>query len=156
LERLTDSIGGRVTGSAESGAAADLLLAALREAGFQDARFEDYALESRWQRGRAAGRVVEPVDRPLAGGSYGWGPGTHGEVTAALVDLGRPASADLSADADRLRGAAVLVEPYAVQGTPSQVMRAAIARALARAGATAMLIPSDKPNRMLYTSAFAL
>ena len=33
-------------------------------------------------------------------------------------------------------------------------MRAALARALARAGAAAMLIPSDKPNRMLYTSAF--
>jgi len=35
-------------------------------------------------------------------------------------------------------------------------MRAALARALARGGATAMLIPSDKPNRMLYTSAFGL
>ena len=33
-------------------------------------------------------------------------------------------------------------------------MRAALARALARGGALAMLIPSDKPNRMLYTSAF--
>jgi Zn-dependent M28 family amino/carboxypeptidase len=33
-------------------------------------------------------------------------------------------------------------------------MRAALARALARAGAAAMLIPSDKPHRMLYTSAF--
>ena len=33
-------------------------------------------------------------------------------------------------------------------------MRAALARALAGAGAAAMLVPSDKPNRMLYTSAF--
>ena len=39
-------------------------------------------------------------------------------------------------------------------GAPAQVMRAALARALARAGAAAMLIPSDKPHRMLYTSAF--
>jgi hypothetical protein len=154
LEKLTDSIGGRVTGTAESKAAAELLLAGLREAGFDDARFEEYPLQSRWQRGRAVGRVVTPVARSLAVGSYGWVPGTNGEVTAALVDLGRPASTDLTSDAERLRGAAVLVEPYAVPGAPSQVMRAAVARALARAGAIAMLIPSDKPNRMLFTSAF--
>ena len=154
LERLTDTIGGRVTGSPESAAAADLLLATLRDAGLGNAHLEEYPLQSRWQRGRAVGRVVAPVARPLAIGSYGWVPGTAGEVAAALVDLGRPASTDLSASADRLRGAAVLVEPYAVAGAPSQVMRAALARALAAAGASAMLIPSDKPNRMLYTSAF--
>jgi hypothetical protein len=155
LERLTDSIGGRVTGSAESRATADLLVSTLREAGFADARFEEYSLESRWQRGRAVGRVVSPVTRPLAVGSYGWAPGTKGEVTASLVDLGAPASHELPVPADRVRGAAVIVEPRAVGGAPSLVMRAALARALARSGATAMLIPSDKPHRMLYTSAFA-
>src|SRR5262249_31744678 len=45
-------------------------------------------------------------------------------------------------------------EPHDLPGAPSQVMRAALARALARAGARAMLIPSDKPHRMVYTSAF--
>jgi Zn-dependent M28 family amino/carboxypeptidase len=154
LQRLTDSIGGRVTGSAESRATADLLVSTLREAGFEDARFEEYALESRWRRGPAVGRVVSPVVRPLAVGSYGWVPGTKSEVTAPLVDLGAPPSNDLPVPADRVRGAAVIVEPHAVGGAPGQVMRAALARALARAGATAMLIPSDKPNRMLYTSAF--
>ena len=154
LQRLTDSIGGRVTGSAESRATADLLVSTLREAGFEDAHFEEYAVESRWRRGPAVGRVVSPVARPLTVGSYGWVPGTKGEVTASLIDLGAPRSSDLPIPADRLRGAAVIVEPQKVEGTPSQVMRAALARALARAGAAAMLIPSDKPNRMLYTSAF--
>jgi hypothetical protein len=154
LQRLTDSIGGRVTGGPESRATADLLVSTLREAGFADARLEEYALESRWQRGRAVGRVVSPVVLPLAVGSYGWVPGTQGEVTASLVDLGAPPGNDLPVPADRVRGAAVLVEPRAVEGAPAQVMRAALARALARAGAAAMLIPSDKPHRMLYTSAF--
>ena len=154
LQRLTDSIGGRVTGSPECRAAADLLLSTLREAGFEDAHVEDYALESRWQRGRAVGRVIGPVQRALAVGSYGWVPGTKGEVTASLVDLGAPTSHDLQVSVERLRGAAVIVEPLAVGGMPAQVMRAALAGALARAGAAAMLIPSDKPNRMLYTSAF--
>lgn len=154
LRHLTDSIGGRVTGSAECKAAADLLVGTLREAGFADAHVEEYPLESRWQRGRAVGRVVSPVARTLTVGSYGWVPGTNGEVTAPLVDLGAPPGNDLPVPADRVRGAAVIVEPHAVPGAPSQVMRAALARALAQAGATAMLIPSDKPNRMLFTSAF--
>ena len=154
LQRLTDSIGGRVTGSAESTAAADLLLTTLRQAGFDDAHFEEYPLESRWQPRRAAGRVTDPVDGPLTIGSYGWVPGTNGEVTASVVDLGTPSSNDLSITADRVRGAAVIVEPQAVEGAPSQVMRAALAKALARAGAVAMLIPSDKPHRMLFTSGF--
>jgi Zn-dependent M28 family amino/carboxypeptidase len=75
-------------------------------------------------------------------------------VTASLVDLGAPPSNDLPVLAEQVRGAAVIVEPRAVPGAPAQVMRAALARALAQAGATAMLIPSDKPNRMLFTSAF--
>lgn len=107
LQRLTDSIGGRVTGSTESRATADLLLATLRQAGFEDAHFEEYPLQSRWRQGRAAGRVVHPVNRPLAVGSYGWVPGTKGEVTASLIDLGAPASNDLPVPADRVRGAAV-------------------------------------------------
>lgn len=154
LQRLTDSIGGRVTGSAESRAAAELLLSTLHEASLDGARFEEFPLESSWRRGRALGRVVSPVTHVLAIGSYGWVPGTQGEVTASVVDLGAPASHDLPVPADRLRGAAVIVEPNARAGAPSLVMRAALARALAGAGASAMLIPSDKPNRMLYTSAF--
>jgi len=154
LQLLTDSIGGRVTGSPESRATADLLLRTLREAGFEDAHVEEYALESRWQRGRAVGRVVAPVTRPLLVSSYGWVPGTKGEMTAPLVDLGAPPNDGSAVAADRVRGAAVIVEPYGVKEAPAQVMRAALALKLARAGATAMLIPSDKPNRMLYTSAF--
>jgi hypothetical protein len=154
LQRLTDSIGGRVTGSDQSRAAADLLLDTLREAGLANAHFEEYALESRFEHGPALGRVMSPVDRPLAVGSYGWVPGTSGEVSAPLLDLGAPAGNELSVPGDRLRGTAVIVEPHALSGAPAQVMRAAVARALARAGAAAMLIPSDKPDRMLYTSAF--
>src|SRR5262249_42250489 len=100
LRRLTDSIGGRVTGSPESRAAADLLLETLRAAGFEDAHHEEYPIESRWRRGHALGRVVSPLTRPLAVGSYGWVPGTKGEVTAPLVDLGVPPTNELPVPAD--------------------------------------------------------
>lgn len=154
LETLTDTVGGRVTGSPQCRAASDLILAALKRAGYDGARFEEYALESRWARGPAEGRVVSPVEQAIHVGSYAWVPGTAGEVRATLVDLGAPVSSDLTLPAERIHGAAVLVDPQKVGSDPSFVMRAVIARRLARAGASAMLIPSDKPHRMLYTSAY--
>lgn len=154
LEKLTDEVGGRVTGSKECRAASELILAALKEAGYANARFEEYPLESRWTRGPATGRIASPIDRPIAIGSYAWVPGTAGQITAPLLDIGAPASQALPVPAERVRGAAVLVDPQKVGADPSFVMRAALARALADAGAAAMLIPSDKPGRMIYTSAF--
>lgn len=154
LERLADGVGGRVTGSPESRTAADLLLATLREAGFRNARFEEYPLASRWERGGASVRIVSPVDRPLFVTSYGWTPGTAGRVVAPVVDLGAPTSDDLGAPDARLRGAAVILEPRAREGVPTLVVRTNLVRAAARAGAAAVLIPVDKPHRLLYTSAF--
>ncbi len=154
LQTLTDTVGGRVTGSKESLAASQLIFRTLKEAGYANARFEEYALESRWTRGPATGRIVAPIDRALVVGSYAWVPGTAGEISAPLLDVGAPKSLDLPAPAETLRGAAVLIDPQKVGRDPSFVMRSIMARKLAEAGAAAMLIPSDKPNRMVYTSAF--
>ncbi|HEY7292457.1 MAG TPA: M20/M25/M40 family metallo-hydrolase [Vicinamibacterales bacterium] len=153
LETLTDTIGGRVTGSPESRAASELILAALKEAGFENAHFEEYPLEARWRRGPATARIVSPIARPILIGSMGWVPGTAGEITASLRDAGAPASRDWK-PANDVRGAVVIVDPQQVGEDGPIVMRALIAQRLAAAGAAAMLIPSDKPGRMLYTSAF--
>ena len=153
LETLTDTIGGRVTGSPENRAASELILATLKEAGFENAHFEEYPLESRWQRGAAAARIVSPIARPILVGSMGWVPGTAGEITAPLRDAGAPSSRDWVPPND-VRGAIVIVDPRQAGVDAGFVMRALIAGRLAAAGAAAMLIPSDKPGRMLYTSAF--
>ena len=83
-----------------------------------------------------------------------WVPGTSGEIRVPLVDLGAPPSNDWTPPADRVRGAAVLVDVRAIGNDPAFVMRSVLARKLAEAGAAAMLLPSDKPGRMVYTSAF--
>ena len=163
LEKLTDTIGGRVTGSPESRAASELILQELRAAGFENAHYEDFSMAAGWQRGPAAGWVVSPVKRILYVGSYGWAPGTKGPVEAPLVTVvvlpdGKLASPEGKLDPTKLRGAAVL----AMLDTSSSantfaanyvVMRSRTARQLAGAGAVAMLMPSEKPDRMLYTSA---
>jgi hypothetical protein len=153
LETLTDTVGGRVTGSKELRAASELILAELKKAGYANARFEEYPLEARWTRGPATGRITSPIERAIVVGSYGWVPGTAGEIQAPLLDLGSPEANDVALPAG-VKGAAVLVDPRKVGVDPSFVMRAAIAKRLADAGAAAMLIPSDKPHRMVYTSGF--
>lgn len=154
LQTLTDTVGGRVTGSKESLAASELIHRTLKQAGYTNARFEEYPLESRWTRGPASGRIVAPIERAIVVGSYAWVPGTAGEISVPLVDVGAPKTLDLPAPAAKLRGAAVLIDPQKVGRDPSFVMREVLARKLAEAGAAAMLIPSDKPHRMVYTSAF--
>jgi len=64
LKTLTDTIGGRVTGSPQSLAASELILKVLKEAEFDDAHIddahiEDYPPTSRGQRGPASGRGSE-------------------------------------------------------------------------------------------------
>ena len=168
LETLTDTIGGRVTGSPESHAASDLILKELRAAGFDNAHFEDFPLEVSWQRGPASAWVSSQTKRPLYIGSYGWSPGTNGRIEAPLVTVVATPDGMFSTDDKKeaverldpakLRGAVVLVtlESAASANTFAAnyvVLRSRIARQLAAAGAVAMLIPSEKPDRMLYTSA---
>jgi len=154
LETLTDRIGGRITGSPESRATADLILKTLREAGFDNAHFEEYTLPSTWKHGPISGSVVSPVQRAIYVGSYGWCPGTNGPIEVPLADLG--ASADgQSPLPSNVRGAAVLVSLGSNGLSTSYVgTRYLITKQLAQAGAAAMMIVSDKPNRMLYTSGF--
>ena len=70
LETLTDTIGGRVTGSPQNRAASELILATLKEAGFENAHFEEYPLKSRWQRGPATARIVTSAHRPRVTGCH--------------------------------------------------------------------------------------
>lgn len=154
LETLTDTIGGRITGSPESRATAELILKTLKEAGFDNAHFEEYELTSVWQHGAAKGEVISPIRRALYIGSYGWVPGTAGPIEVPLADFGARSETHLPAP-EQVRGAAVIVDLQS-SGVSSTYAgsRVMIARQLAQAGTAAMFIVSDKPNRMVYTSAF--
>lgn len=154
LETLTDTIGGRITGSPESKAAAELILKALKEAGLDNAHFEEYELSSVWRHGRAMGEIISPVHRSLYIGSYGWSPGTPGPIEVPVVDFGAPGEGRTPAP-EQVRGAAAIVDQQS-SGVSSAYAgaRLTIAKQMAQAGAAAMFIVSDKPDRMVYTSAF--
>lgn len=156
LETLSDNIGGRITGSPESKATADLILRTLKTAGFDNAHFEDYTINPGWQHGTATGAVISPVRRDLYVASYGWAPGTPGPVEVPVADIGGSGDGH-SPLPERVRGAAVLVDLGSNGLSTNYVAtRHLLARQLASAGAAAMFIVSDKPDRMLYTSAFLI
>jgi Iap family predicted aminopeptidase len=158
LETLTDTVGPRVTGSPQSRQAAELILRTLKDAGLDNVHFEEFAIETGWNRGRVSVRVVSPVQQTIVAGSYGWVPGTNGAIEAPVTEVTVAADGRFSRDPSTLSGSAVIVHIQSgdafTYGSNYVVARTAIARQLAQAGAAAMLIPSDKPNRMLYTSAF--
>jgi Iap family predicted aminopeptidase len=154
LETLTDTIDGRITGSPGSRAAAELIVKTLKDAGIDSAHLEEYDLTSQWRHGSATGEVISPVQRSLIIGSYGWVPGTPGPIEVAVTDFG-PIASDRDPIPARVRGSAVIVDLRSGGSSSAYVgARAIIARRLAQAGAAAMFIVSDKPDRMVYTSAF--
>src|SRR5258708_23473053 len=91
LETLTDTIGGRITGSPGSREAAELILKTLKDAGFENAHTEEYKLPSGWHHGATIGEVIAPVRRALVIGSYVCVPGTHRPIEVAVRDQ-RPAA----------------------------------------------------------------
>src|SRR5215470_8679044 len=154
LETVTDRIGGRITGSQESRATADLILKTLKAAGFNNAHFEEYQFAPGWKKGTTTGEILRPIHRPLLVGTYGWVPGTPGPIEVPVIDLGSIESGHPEIP-PQVRGAAVLVDLKSnALGTTYVAARYHVSQALAKAGAAAMMIVSDKPDRMLYTSAF--
>ena len=152
LETLTDSIGPRLTGSDGSRAAADLLLKTLSTAGLENVHAEEYPLLSRWRRGTATARVVSPTERTVLVQSFGWSPGTRGPVDADLIDAGSVVS-DSGKVADA-SGKIVIADFPGDRKEPGYVTRARTSRSLAAAGARALLIPSEKRDRLLDIGCF--
>jgi carboxypeptidase Q len=154
LERLTDEVGGRITGSPQSQAASELILHMLKEAGYDNAHYEGYEFNPGWHKGPTTAEVVRPMSRQLYVGTYGWVPGTPGPIEVPVADIGSVNNGmpDIPAS---VHGAAVLVDLRSNALSTTYVpIRAQVTKRLAQLGAAAMLIISDKPDRMLYTSAF--
>lgn len=154
LRILTDDIGARVTGSVASKKTSTYLLTKLKETGFDNARLEDYTLQTSWNRKSATGYIVGPTNQRIHVGSYGWSPGTAGEIVTNVIDLKIIKTSAIPERFENVKGASVIVEPLDSLGHPSLLARYAITKALFNSGAAAIIIPSYKPDRMLYTSGF--
>ena len=108
LRRLTDEIGGRVTGSPQMKQAVEWALAAFHAAGV-DVHAEKYTLPLTWSEGETRLEILGPEKFPVRLVSTGWSPPIPGVgIEAPLVDVGYGAEQEF-ARAGSVSGAILLV-----------------------------------------------
>ena len=109
LRRLTDEIGGRVTGSPEMAKAVEWGVAAFRAAGV-DVHAEKYMLPVTWSEGDTRLELLGRVKFPVRLKSAGWSPATPaGGIEAQVVDVGYGTEDDFAKAGASIRGAILLV-----------------------------------------------
>jgi carboxypeptidase Q len=108
LRRLTDEVGGRVTGSPEMAKAVDWALAAFRAAGIE-AHTEKYTLPVTWSEGDTRLELLGPAKFPVHLAAVGWSPATPpAGIEANLVDIGYGTPDDFAHAGGSVKGAILL------------------------------------------------
>jgi carboxypeptidase Q len=109
LRRLTDEIGGRVTGSPEMARAVEWGVAAFRAAGI-DVHTEKYTLPVTWSEGDTRLELLGPVRFPVRLKSTGWSPATPpGGIDGTVIDVGSGNEDDFAKVGTSLKGTILLV-----------------------------------------------
>jgi carboxypeptidase Q len=154
LRRLTDEIGGRVTGSPEMVRAVEWAVAAFRAAGV-DVHTEAYSLPVTWSEGDTQLELLGAVKFPIRLAAEGWSPATPaGGIEADLTDIGYGTEDDFGRAGGSIQGAILLV--HSEIGTTwadldNEYLRPPeiIARAV-RGGAGAILWMGARERNLLY------
>src|SRR5712664_1846718 len=108
LRRLTDEVGGRVTGSPQMAKAVDWAVAAFRSEGV-DVHTEKYTLPRTWSEGDTWLELLGPVKFPVRLVAVGWSPATPaGGIEANLVDIGYGNEQDFARAGAAVKGAILL------------------------------------------------
>ena len=110
LRELTDTYGGRLTGSPAYGGSAQWAAAKFRSYGIQDVKLDPFTIPAAWQRGPASGMMLSPLSRPLSIASLGWSPSTPAGGVKGEVVVVSDVSTDKLKNTDQLRGKIVLLD----------------------------------------------
>jgi len=109
LRRLTDEIGGRVTGTPEMAKAVAWGVSAFRAAGV-DVHTEKYPLPVTWSEGDTRLELLGPAKFPVRLKAEGWSPATPaGGVEAGIIDIGYGTEDDFAKAGGSIKGAILLV-----------------------------------------------
>lgn len=110
LRRLTDDIGGRVTGSPEMAKAVDWAVAAFHAEGVE-VHTEKYTLPVTWSEGNTRLELLGPLNFPVRLVAEGWSPATPAAgIEAKLVDVGYGTGEDFARAGSSIKGAILLVD----------------------------------------------
>jgi hypothetical protein len=158
LRKLTDEIGGRVSGTPEMAKAVQWGVAGFRATGV-DVHTEKYKLPVMWKEGATRLIITAPASATAGGAilravSEGWAPGTARDgIEGKVIDIGDGGDAEISR-AGNLKGAILLVHSEIGSTWPdlfNEYMRppGVIARAV-KDGAAAILWTGARERLLLY------
>ncbi len=155
LRYLTDTIGGRVTGSPAADRAVGWAVEAFRRAGVDEVHTEKYTIPASWSEGHTKVDVLSPEPFPVRLTSIGWSPATpDGGITADIVDVGFGDDSAFAKAGASANGAIVLVHSNFLTTFEEleheyDIAPPIIARAM-KAGASAIFWMSSRPVLLLY------
>jgi carboxypeptidase Q len=110
LRELTDSFGGRLTGSPAYQRSADWAAAKFRSYGIHNVQLEPFTIPAGWLRGTASGAMLSPLSRPLSIASLAWSPSTPAGGVKGTVVVISDVSAEKLKDTAPFRGKIVLLD----------------------------------------------
>ena len=155
LRYLTDTIGGRVTGSAAADRAVGWAVEAFRHTGVDEVLTEKFTVPVGWAEGLTRVEVLSPEPFRVRLVSTGWSPPTpEGGITADIVDVGSGDATGFAKAGDAAKDAIVLVHSNLLVtwedlSNVDKFQPGIIARA-SSAGAAAIFWMSTRPNLLLY------
>jgi carboxypeptidase Q len=153
LGELTDSIGGRLTGSPAYVNATKWAAAKFSSYGIENVHLEPFTLAAGWQRGTASGAILAPLLRPMNVASIGWGPSTPAEgVRGNVVYVGELSPEWLKSREEELRGKIVFLDTIKINaegyGKIFPKLKAGLA-AFKKDGVLAVITPDREKNNVL-------
>ena len=155
LRYLTDTVGGRVTGSPAADRAVGWAVEALHHAGVDEVHTEKFTVPVSWSEGNSHIDILSPEPFPVHMVSIGWSPATPpGGITGNIVDVGAGDANGFAKAGVSARGAIVLVHANFLVTWDDLVNeynldKEIIDRAM-NAGAAAIFWMSTRPNLLLY------
>jgi carboxypeptidase Q len=155
LRRLTDGIGGRLTGSPAMAKAVEWAVASFREAGVDDIHTDKFTIPHTWSEGATRVEILSPGGFPVHAVSVAWSPPTPaGGVEADLVDAGIGTPEDFARIGTVARGAILLVHTEVLRTFDdlfAEYLRdPGIVERAASAGVSAILWMGTREEMLLY------
>jgi carboxypeptidase Q len=155
LRYLTDTIGGRVTGSPAADRAVGWAVEALHHAGVDEVHTEKFMIPVSWSEGNSHIEILSPEPFPVRMVSIGWSPATpEGGITSNIVDVGMGNDDGFAKAGASTHGAIVLVHTSVLVTyedlTNEYDLDAEIIDRAMKTGAAAIFWMSTRPNLLLY------
>jgi carboxypeptidase Q len=155
LRYLTDTIGGRVTGSPAIDRAVGWAVEALHHAGVDEVHTEKFMIPVSWSEGNSHVEILSPESFRVRMVSIGWSPATPaGGITANIIDVGAGNDDAFAKAGSSARGAVILVHANLLVTWDDLVNeynldKEIIDRAV-KAGSAAIFWMSTRPSLLLY------